>query len=189
MPTASKRLVMVPVLSSAASIPLPWVTSSMAVLSSCCMFMDPPLPLFLLAQRITKFSCPAPEARGPVIPLPASRSLSFRGRALHFFYDGAPLVGEQLAQQLQMVGDWRGSPAHGHRLGPVSEFDEQATDGPGIEGFGCQQFFELREVIGDGLQPGIPGRLQLLLPTVYLRDRPLDRQAPHALVQGRRGRV
>jgi hypothetical protein len=32
----------VPVLSSAARMPSPWETSSMAVLSSCCMSIDPP---------------------------------------------------------------------------------------------------------------------------------------------------
>src|ERR671921_180574 len=62
MSTALKRFSMVPKLSSAARMPLPSGTSSLAVLSSCCKCMISPLFSFLpqgqlLAKRITNVPC------------------------------------------------------------------------------------------------------------------------------------
>ena len=121
-----------------------------------------------------------------VTRLPSSRGLSFRGGALCLFRNGASLVGQELAQELQPVCHRRRGPAHRHRLGPVPEVGEQPADGAGVEPLGCQELLELPKVAGDGLEAGVAGGFELFPSTLHLRDRPLDRESPDALVQRRR---
>src|SRR5215212_4801210 len=112
-------------------------------------------------------------------------------RILREFFppDRTPLLGEQPAQQLQLVGDRRCGSAHRHRLGLIPEIDEQPTDRLDVGVLGRQQLLELAKVPGYGLQTGIPGGLELLLPAVDLRDRPLDVDLPDPLPQHRRGGI